>query len=581
MYRDLAGVLAHHGAGHVGAVPYIPAMADATSFERLCSLFARSLLDQAHAYESDQLSKFQRSRLGEAMTAEIRKLGDMAFPAARAFKVSVAAKGLADSLGQDLNQHTWHSQKKLDGYKTLTYEHFFPVREIRLELAKQSTASGAMRVLDRMLWVAWITKQEDARLRERGYGSIRPDPVLAYREAGIELLPQYPPIVGPTRPPPDCAACGSSGGWLVTGGSRSNSPGRLLVYCERCRHERAEDLGVALPLAVFEEDPEGIIAALYAGGATRSDAAHVMGMLDVPSWRPFPVDSGSAQSNMPPTTPQAPPTASEGARERMTWKPGDVNVTPPLPTTPSTAHGATPSEPGFMAVASGDTFETVQLGLCLGGVVKLFAAGGASTWSVGSDTTLFEAQCRGDLARTPQSQDATREAAVFNAGTGTLLLQQRRPIEMHSTIEGQQISLDGAVVQLAPSGEPPAATEGTDLGELLERAVNVALNARGQLRIETGGWDAPTTPFCSVELAHLDDGTEALYFETSPAPAQTRWWNQNLRHVAGDTVAMVLRADDFTRDQVALLLRDAMRWDVSQWDLVFTYRKPPEEVFKT
>lgn len=170
-------------------------MTDGLSFDDLCSLFIVSLLEKAHAFSGDQLSKFQRARLGESMTADIRKLGDMVFPAARTPLLSAAAKEAADALGCDLLSETWHSQKKIDGYKTFTYEHVFPVREIRLALGKAPDVAAATEVLNRMLWVAWITKGEDKRLHELGFASIRRDHWSAYRQAGIELLSdaQEPP----------------------------------------------------------------------------------------------------------------------------------------------------------------------------------------------------------------------------------------------------------------------------------------------------------------------------------------------------------------------------------------------------
>lgn len=58
-------------------------------------------------------------------------------------------------------------------------------------------------------------------------------------------------------------------------------------------------------------------------------------------------------------------------------------------------------EPGFLPVAAGDTFRTAQLGLCLGGLVRVYTEESSSVWSVGNDQTLFESQCRAFLARTP------------------------------------------------------------------------------------------------------------------------------------------------------------------------------------
>lgn len=158
------------------------------TFEQLCGLFVKSLLDKAHAYAGPELTKFQRSRLGESMTADIRKLGDMVFPAARRPLISSAAKAQADSLGHDLRRETWHSQKAIDGYKVFTYEHLFPVRQIRAALGRCSDVDDALDVIDQMLWVAWITKDEDKRLSDLGFTSSRPDPYFAYEKAGIELV---------------------------------------------------------------------------------------------------------------------------------------------------------------------------------------------------------------------------------------------------------------------------------------------------------------------------------------------------------------------------------------------------------
>jgi hypothetical protein len=174
-------------------------MTTGPSFEQLCSLFVASLLEKAHAFVGDELTQFQRSRLAESMTSDIRKLGDMAFPAARTPLVSTAAKHHADAMGADLLAATWHSQKKIDGYKTFTYEHLYPVRQIRVTLTQAATIAEAMSVLDDMLWVAWITKEEDLALRTGGFVSFRDDPFRAYGECGITLLAhdEFPDLNAP------------------------------------------------------------------------------------------------------------------------------------------------------------------------------------------------------------------------------------------------------------------------------------------------------------------------------------------------------------------------------------------------
>jgi hypothetical protein len=263
-------------------------MAKATTFEQLCTIFARGLLDQARAFSSGELTTFQRSRLGDAISIELRKLGDMAFPAARAPYVSAAASRAAEAMDVDLLQHTWHSQKKMDGYQTFTYEHLFPVREIRAALGAAESVRDAMTILDDMLWVAWITKDEDRRLRKLGFASVRPDPWGAYEAAGIELLPGTARVSGPVLNR-QCARCGERAATvLVTGGQRSSAPGRILLYCDNCREEFQALLEVVLPLDVVQADPAGILSALYRGGATRSDPDQVADMIGVPvgAWAP-------------------------------------------------------------------------------------------------------------------------------------------------------------------------------------------------------------------------------------------------------------------------------------------------------
>lgn len=255
-------------------------MTDGLSFDDLCSLFIVSLLEKAHAFSGDQLSKFQRSRLGESMTADIRKLGDMVFPAARTPLISAAAREAADALGCDLRNETWHSQKKIDGYKTFTYEHVFPVREIRLALGKAPDVAAATEVLNRMLWVAWITKGEDKRLHELGFASTRSDPWSAYRQAGIELLSDAQESAFNQVLP--CAACGEPGGYLVTASINDNAQGRLLIYCDECRRAKIDMLPVSLPLAIVLQDPNAALELLYRSGATASDRDHVALMLRIP-----------------------------------------------------------------------------------------------------------------------------------------------------------------------------------------------------------------------------------------------------------------------------------------------------------
>ena len=231
-------------------------MSEEMSFAALCSLFVDSLMKKAHAYVGDSLTPFQRSRLGESMTIEIRKLCDMAFPAARTPMVSAAARQKAEVMGAELRQVTWQGQKKVDGYQVFRYEHFYPVYEIRLALARAAGVDEGLRVLDRMLWVAWVTKEENAKLDLLKFGKLRPNPYLAYEKAGIELLPDDPsaPVF---EPPVTCMSCAQRPAVAAAIGSiTSNAPGRALHYCGDCRRSKADLLARVFPLSVALNDEE-------------------------------------------------------------------------------------------------------------------------------------------------------------------------------------------------------------------------------------------------------------------------------------------------------------------------------------
>jgi hypothetical protein len=65
------------------------------------------------------------------------------------------------------------------------------------EVRRANDVAEVMRELQRGIRVAWITKEENARLNALGYAKNRPDPEAAYRAAGIILLPNPRPTGGP------------------------------------------------------------------------------------------------------------------------------------------------------------------------------------------------------------------------------------------------------------------------------------------------------------------------------------------------------------------------------------------------
>lgn len=158
-------------------------------FASLVEPFAAGLLHKCRALHELGLNAHQRSRLREAISIDLRKLCDILVPAARPPRISEAANAVASSMGVDLRNTTWHSQKKVDGYRTFTYEHMTPINWFVSEIGKATSPEEVLNIIDQNMWISWVTKEEDAELRRLGYASARPNPASAYKDAGITLLP--------------------------------------------------------------------------------------------------------------------------------------------------------------------------------------------------------------------------------------------------------------------------------------------------------------------------------------------------------------------------------------------------------
>lgn len=79
-----------------------------------------------------------------------------------------------------------------------------------------------------------------------------------------------------------CVKCAGDASWLVTGATDRQAPGRLLVYCTRCRRAAQDTLEVAIPLSVLDHDHESLLRALYETGTTAADPALAAEHLRVP-----------------------------------------------------------------------------------------------------------------------------------------------------------------------------------------------------------------------------------------------------------------------------------------------------------
>ena len=118
--------------------------------------------------------------LGEA----VRVLTDYIVPEA-----SIPAAKFIESKGADYSKLTWANHPKIDpGRKNIVREHMTTCYEIKNKINASLNIEEVTDILTNDLRIVWITKAEDAKLTELGYKSRRPDPVKAYKEAGIEIL---------------------------------------------------------------------------------------------------------------------------------------------------------------------------------------------------------------------------------------------------------------------------------------------------------------------------------------------------------------------------------------------------------
>jgi len=157
--------------------------------DQLLQLFARAILAKVNALASRELKPNQRKRLRKSIADDIRTCGGLIFPDVVKPAVSKAAQLEADRIGVSLCEKTWHNQAAFDpGRKVFHLEHMYPISAIQEECEQAESEEAIVQVLKTRLRVAWILKREDKELTRLGYRSNRPDPTVAYCEAGIDLV---------------------------------------------------------------------------------------------------------------------------------------------------------------------------------------------------------------------------------------------------------------------------------------------------------------------------------------------------------------------------------------------------------
>lgn len=149
----------------------------------LLNPFGQSIFAKSAALREIALTTSQRSRLRESISDDIKKCSNFVIP-----EVSQAAFDVAHSMGIDLREKCWHDQHSFDrGRAVFHFEHVLPVSAIREACLGARTADETTEILSEKLRVAWILKEEDRVLTEKGFRVRRTNPDEAYIASEIVL----------------------------------------------------------------------------------------------------------------------------------------------------------------------------------------------------------------------------------------------------------------------------------------------------------------------------------------------------------------------------------------------------------
>lgn len=217
-------------------------------------------------------------------------------------------------------------------------------------------------------------------------------------------------------------------------------------------------------------------------------------------------------------------------------------------------------------VEIGDIASTVMLSPCVGGLVRTWdESDNATLWSVPDADFLLSRQGSGLLGRSLREEGRFIESGLLVANRQTLMLRGRFPTQA----DDGSMQLDGSMLQLEPAAAP---TESAidDFRTLLSQAVRHCISSGEFLVVETGGWDAPTEPYCLFIVVE-EDGHQLNVIETAPQPLASEVW---ARHSVPGEVGTTLRAPltPETIDIAPLVMIEAIAtWGVEPWDLALVF----------
>lgn len=150
------------------------------SLKQLLSPFAQSIYAKTTALNTLDLDKKTKARFLESISDDIKKCSNFVRPL-----VSEKAQQEAVKYKFNLFDMNWHDMKKANR-KTFHFEHINTVSSLRTACCAAFSSEAILQILMSNISVAWILKDEDARLTSNGYKSKRPN--NAYDLVEIKLV---------------------------------------------------------------------------------------------------------------------------------------------------------------------------------------------------------------------------------------------------------------------------------------------------------------------------------------------------------------------------------------------------------
>lgn len=217
-------------------------------------------------------------------------------------------------------------------------------------------------------------------------------------------------------------------------------------------------------------------------------------------------------------------------------------------------------------VEAGDIASTVMLSPCVGGLLRTWEeSNAASLWSVPNADFLLSRQGSGLLGRSLREEGRFIESGLLVPNRQTLMLRGRFPTQA----DDGSMQLDGSMLRLEPAAAPNESAL-DDFRALLSQAIRHCLSSGEFLVVETGGWDAPTEPYCLFIVVE-EDGHQLNVIETAPQPlASEVWAPHSIPGEAGTTLRAPMTPE--TIDIAPLVMIEAIAtWGVEPWDLALVF----------